>query len=450
MRAFAKNDKLWNLGATSVAVGQSVYPGKDIEHIRNTLRHILVPETTQSVSRVIVLGPKWREDPWLDVDDVDKPSGWDRPVLIVIPDPLEVDGGNRIEGLGEWLAKHVSAKRNTVRFLLSAEGVKGIYIDKELIFCARCSYLTSIAWRDDLKYRALKADFDKPLRDLLKKRYDRFAVLRRWNYRNPEQCIFDVERIGAQGGDILNAVEKKLRSDLFDPEEFQELLIERAKESILVGEFLDELTEPPPPDTRDAIPYLGENAIYEEILKVVAKGKVVINIGGTWIGRLSEHTNDEDALRYVRSKAFRSGQERRQARLGLPEAMGGTTVTATIQKTPVSPPSENTSEGPIPGSGNGGLGGQGVISVQTPTGGDVVTPPVAGPVQIRRTEAPNTGINLSGCFEKWGIPSSQTLKLAKIEFSNLTVQQLKQVLQRLPSSMRASLEITFTEEEDDA
>lgn len=450
VRACAKNDKLWQPGATSATVGQTVYPGKDIEHIRNTLRHILVPETRQPASRVIVLGPNWRDDPWSDVDDVDKPSQWDRPVLIVVPDPLETNGGNRVAGLGEWLAKHVPAKRNTVRFLLPAEGAKGIYVDEELIFYARCSYLTSIAWRDDLKYGALKEDFDKPLRDSLKKRYDRFAVLRRWDYRNPESCTFDVERIGAQGGEIPSAVEEKLLADLFDPAEFQNLVLERAKESCFVGDLLDELSEPPPPNTRDAIPFLGETAIYEEILKVVARGNVVVNVGGTWVGRLPDHTNDEEALRYVRSKAFRSGQEMRQVQLGLPAAVGGTTVTGPGPQPPVSPPPGVTPVGPTPPPGTGGFGGQGGGPVQPPTGGDVVTPPPAGPVQVRRTDAPNTGINLSGYFEKWGVPAGKTLSSAKIEFSNLTVQQLKQVLQRLPSSMRASLEITFTEEEGDA
>jgi len=86
--------------------------------------------------------------------------------------------------------------------------------------------------------------------------------------------------------------------------------------------------------------------------------------------------------------------------------------------------------------------------VQPSTGGDVVT--AAGTVQVRRTDAPNTGINLSGYFEKWGISAGKTLNSAKIEFSNLTVQQLKQVLQRLPVGLRASLEITFTEEESEA
>ena len=39
------------------------------------------------------------------------------------------------------------------------------------------------------------------------------------------------------------------------------------------------------------------------------------------------------------------------------------------------------------------------------------------------------------------------LDTAKIEFNNLTVQQVKQILTRLPSSFKASMEVTFTKEE---
>ncbi len=258
VRASAKNDKLWQPGVSATEIGQTVYPGKDVEHVRNTLRHILVPETRQSSSRVMALGPNWKSDPWADVDDLDKPAKWDRPVLIVIPEPLQISEGKRVDSLGKWLASHVYTKRNTVRFLLPADGEKGIYQDGEILFCSRCSYLTSIAWRGDSKYRGLKEEFDKPLRDALKKRFDKFAVLRRWNYQQPDQCIFDVERVTAQGGEIPTAVEKSLVEDLFDPAEFQSLVLERAKESCLVGDLLDELTEPPPPDTKNAIPFLGE------------------------------------------------------------------------------------------------------------------------------------------------------------------------------------------------
>ncbi|MCU0573909.1 MAG: DUF499 domain-containing protein, partial [Syntrophobacteraceae bacterium] len=49
VRACAKNNKLWQAGADS-AGGQPVYPGKDTGHIRATLRHLFVPETTQPPS----------------------------------------------------------------------------------------------------------------------------------------------------------------------------------------------------------------------------------------------------------------------------------------------------------------------------------------------------------------------------------------------------------------
>jgi len=385
---------------------------------------------------VIALGSNWRSNPWVDVDDLDKPAKWEFPVLIVIPEPLQTVDGKHIDALGTWLASHVPTRRNTVRFLLPAEGEKGIYCDKELIFNSRCSYLTSIAWHDDAKYRGLKEEFDKPLRDALKKRFDKFAVLRQWNYQQPDQCVFDMERVTAQGGDIPTAVEKTLVEALFDPSEFQSLVLERAKESYLIGDLLDELTEPPPPDTKDAIPFLGDTATYEQVLKIVALGKIVVNVDGTWVGRLAEHSNDEEALRFVRSKAFRSGTEMRQIQLGLPAAVGGTTVKGPGPQPPVPSPQHPTGDSQPP-----------VTPPATPPLPPML--PVAGPTEVRRTDEATTGINLSACFEKWGVDPSAPLNIAKIEFENLTVQQLKQILTRLPSSFKASMEVTFTKERDE-
>ena len=84
--------------------------------------------------------------------------------------------------------------------------MKSIYHDAELLFCSRCSYLTSITWHDDPKYRGLKEEFDKPLRDALKKRFDKFAGLRRWNYQQQDRCIFDLERVTAQGGRLRMSI----------------------------------------------------------------------------------------------------------------------------------------------------------------------------------------------------------------------------------------------------
>jgi hypothetical protein len=432
VRSTSKNDKLWDPAATSVEVGQNVYPGKDIEHIRNTLKHILVPETRQPTSRVIILGTNWKSDPWSEVDDLDKPSRWDRPVLVVIPESLGANGGNQLKYLGEWLVQQVQTKRNTLRYLLPASGTQSIYSDPDILYLARCSYLTSIAWKDDPKYRAIKEDFDRPLRDNLRRRFDRFAALRTWDYRNPDQCTFEVERVGVQGGEIPIAVEQKLLTDLFDAAAFERFVVERARESSLVGDLLDELSEPPPPGTGEVIPFLGETVMYEQILKIVAAGNVVVNVNGTWIGRLSEHSSDEEALRYVRSRAFRSGQEMRQIQLGLPGAVGGTTVTAP----PFRPAMQPTGQPSAPPGGQSPVGPGPIITPQG--GGDdsttVVQPPVVGAVRTEKTTEPTTGINLSGYFERWGISSGTVLNTAKVEFEGVNVQQLKQILQRLPST----------------
>ncbi len=85
----------------------------------------------------------------------------------------------------------------------------------------------------------------------------------------------------------------------------------------------------------------------------------------------------------------------------------------------------------------------------------MVTPPGGGatgvitfPSQMKkeRTEAPNTGINLQGCFEKWGISPDTKLAKTCVEFEGLTAQQVKQILQRIPSTFKASLEVEYPEQ----
>lgn len=453
VRACAKNSKLWHVGAVSTA-GQTVYPGKDVQHIRNTLRHIFVPETTSPPSRIIILGPNWKDDPWSDVDEADRPAKWDRPVLLVVPDQIE--GGTTGIGsiLGAWLAKHVQKRRNTIRFLLPAADTLGLFSDDELVFSARCSFLCSReGWGSDTTYRALHQDFDRPLRASLKTRFNRFAVLRKWDFQQPQNCVFEIEKITEQGGDIPTAVEAKILSDLFDRTEFKQFVLKRAKDSDFVGSMMDDLTEPPPPNTGEAIPFLGETKIYEFVLEIAASGDLILNLSGTWIGRRSEDATDEDALRYIKGKAFRTGQEMRQIQLGLPGSVGGGTVTVPIPPTGggtqpgtggVVPPATggNGTTYPTGTGGGGAVGDTGDTGDTTSSGG--VTPPVPTPtIKGNKSEEPATGINLSGCFETWGVATDQTIETARIEFSGLTAQQIKQILQRIPSTFKATLEIAY-------
>ena len=450
MRACAKNGKLWDIGTVPTS-GQTVYPGKDISHICNTLRHIFVPETIQPPSRIVILGPNWENDPWTDVDDADKPAKWDRPVLLVIPDQIEGGQAGLNLTLGAWLAKHVQNRRNTIRFLLLASDVQSLFSDEELIYSTRCSFLCSReGWGTDNTYKALHQDFDRPLRASLKSRFNRFAVLRKWDFQQPKSCVFDVEKLSEQGEDIPAAVESKIVADLFDRTEFKEFVLKRAKDSDFVSSLMDDLTEPPPPGTGEAIPYLGETKVYEFVLEIAAGGGLVLNVSGTWIGRRSEDATDEDALRYIRSKAFRTGQEMRQIQLGLPGAVGGGTVT--VPNDPVggtSQPGGNTetSTGPTAGptivTGGGGVVRDGDEGGGSNGLGGITSPVTIPAVKRKKSDEPATGINLSGCFESWGVSSSQTIETARIEFSGLTAQQIKQILQRIPSAFRATLEVDY-------
>ncbi|MDD4464448.1 MAG: hypothetical protein PHR86_09450, partial [Desulfobacterales bacterium] len=176
---------------------------------------------------------------------------------------------------------------------------------------------------------------------------------------------------------------------------------------------------------------------------------------GTWIGRRSEDATHEDALRYIQGKAFRTGQEMRHIRLGLPGAVGGGTVTVpnppsggfTQSGTGVVVPPEVGGAGTPPNPPTTSGGGGTISETGEPggtTGIGVVIPPLPIPaIKNKRSEEPATGINLSGCFETWDVPTNQAIETAWIEFSGLTVQQIKQILQRIPSTFKATLEIAY-------
>ncbi|MDR1535863.1 MAG: DUF499 domain-containing protein [Planctomycetota bacterium] len=441
VKAYAKNAKLWDASALAAA-GQPVYPGKDVEHIRKTLKAIFVPETQASATRVIVLGPNWRDDPWSETDEADRPGKWDKPVLLVIPEKFGGDRAAINETLGAWLARQVPKRRNTVRFLLSGAEAGNLFQDRELVFQARCSYLCSKnAWgAQDRAYSALFGECDRPLRGALRARFIRFAILRTWDFRQAKNCVFDLETLTAQGGDIPEAVEQKIRADLFDRTDFQNLVLACAKNGDFVGSLFDDLAEAPPPGRKEAIPFLGEIRLYDHLLELAAEGKIALNVGGSWISRRPEDASAEDALRHIKSRAaFRGRQENRQVQLGLPGAVGGGAITA--QPMPAPAPAAGTGISPVPPAGpKAPPFGSGAVN-------EPPDPSAVRQTRTRKTETAAGGLNLSGCFEKWGIAAAQEIKHARLEFSGLTAQQIKQILQHIPSVFMANLEVTYDEGE---
>src|SRR5690606_29043667 len=93
-------------------------------------------------------------------------------------------------------------------------------------------------------YSALHVKYQKELRDQLKVRFDRYAVLDIWNFGNPEQCEFQINSHKAEGDRIIPAIHEKIKTDLFLAEDFQDLVLEAAKRNDSFATVLDQLKEP--------------------------------------------------------------------------------------------------------------------------------------------------------------------------------------------------------------
>ena len=145
-------------------------------------------------------------------------------------------------------------------------------MDRDLLILARAEMKAQEWSGQNPEYKKLHKEFENTLRDNLKKRFDRFAVLQRWNFADPAQCKFSVERLDKQGSQIPEAIEEALTGDLFVPEDFEDLVLEYASNNESVGKLLRELQEPRPAG-QDCIPWLGETAMKERLLRCVPRAR---------------------------------------------------------------------------------------------------------------------------------------------------------------------------------
>ena len=433
VRVAAKNDNLW--AANADPNNRLNHPGKDVEWLIKTLRKCFVSEATQAPSDVIILGPHWRNDPWIDVEEHQQPAKWQKLVSLVVPGAFNGNAQINAE-MGKWLKERVSKRRNSVRFLIQ-DGDKDIFADHEMLFAARCSYLCSNeAWGSSPEYRALRSEFDKPLMETLRSRFNRFAVLRKWDYQNPSQCEFDIEHLEYLGVDAPGNVEDAIEKNVFDLTEFRQRITNAAKEGFKIGEvFEDQLLEP---GLGDVLAFLGEQKTLSHIQEMAAQGMIAMNVDGSWYRKEAGQTT-EVARTYIRSKTSRVGCELARILLGTVDAAGGGGVVTT--PTPVTPvtPTPVTPVTPVTPTGT-----------TTVPGGDTLPPaPPLPPVPTTQTRhaAPTNGVTLTGNFEAWGLKPNQILKSVTLNIDGISVQALKSFLLRLPSANKASLDVTFDPED---
>lgn len=435
VKATAKNDKLFDPEGPSAHGLLPVM--KDQAFIRQVLEHQLRTPDGSSVtpSRVIVLDPNWEAAPWANIPQQDQPEKWDMPVLLVLPAaPADV---NTV--LGPWLAKHVTTRRNMVRFLIPKAATKGIYDDMDLRRIARCAFLAK-DWKDKpdgAVYTDIFRRFDKDLRRELAERFDRFAILHRWNFQKPSTCTFHVEPCSTSPDKVAKAVEDSVRGNFFAPEDFKEFMIEAATRGDTMKTVLVQLKEPPAKPDQDAIPYLGDTLLCEQTIRVAAKDLIALNVNNTWY-RAEPGESEDQAFARLKRTCFKRDRELEEMQLGLPSVVGGGGVAVPPMTPPVvptglfphgSPPATS----PI-ATTTGGI---------TPPAPAVVTPVAAVPAPlIRSSNGAKSGINLLGDIERWGMPDQERVALTTLTLRGMTVKELRELCTKLPPKLLAELHIT--------
>jgi hypothetical protein len=442
LKAWARNDRAFEPQSASAPGLVSVR--RDQEYVKQVLNYVLkTPDgTSEPPSQPIVLDPNWDKAPWANLPSTDQPGGWTergKPVLIVLPVVPKSVG----EILGPWLATHVPQNRNMVRFLLPRSDAQNIYDDRNLLIIARCALLASEWKENEPQYEKLHTKYEGSLKSELKARFDRYAVLATWDFQTPMNCTFHEEQHGVTGGDIPTAVEKHVLNDQFAKEDFEAFIIGAASWNDTMRQVLALLREPPLPGS-EAIPYIGDLPIYEQVLKIVAKDRVALNLSGRWIYREPGESND-DALRRIKQRAWCTGQVMFGVQLGDRSQVGGGGVVA------ISPGSAPTS--PMPA---GPLFTPPAPTTTTTSGATaptaaVIQPPspaataTALPV-IRRSIGAKTGVNLLGEIEKWALPDAQKVTQASLTLTGVSVKELRELCTKLPPRLQAELQLTITPE----
>lgn len=427
--AHAKNDKLFQ-------------NGEDVEHLAKEIRAVIGgSEDVSAKHRIVVLKKKWQEDPWSEFEEKEQPKCWDgRLPLVVVPDYPE-----KIEGiLGKWLRDYMQEGRNTIRFLLPQKGTGNIYYERDLIVLARAVYL-AMQWKvSERVYAELERSFRKDeLVPKLKNRFDRFATLSEWNYAEPTKCRFEEAKHDAQGDKIPDEVDRLIREEVFIPEEFEEYVLKLAENSESVGKLLKDLREPRP-GGKPCIPWLGEIAVKERVIRMCSEGQIAINVRGLDLLQAKPGEDADDAWTRMKGK-LGTGKHLDETIMLLPDA-----VTVSGGKTVVTDPT--TGETTTVGGGSIGGGGT-VVSGVTGTGGTASgnggvpgnlfggTDSVDTVTKRACSAVPTSGLNLLGQVESWGIGPATTVSNVALKVGAMTGAQLQSLIRHLPDGVTYALDL---------
>ena len=412
--ASARNDKLFGDGA-------------DRERLAREVRYVLGgQEGASRTFRVVALPERWRDAPWEELDGREQPPAWDeRLPLLALPAGPDPVGA----ALGPWLRDHLQARRNAVRFLLPRAGSGNLFRDRDLLVLARAVVLAD-RWRtQDSEYRRLLGKYQRELREVLARRFDRFAVLDTWNYREPASCTFHVEAHRAEGAQIPEAVDGHVRANLFVPEEFETLARAAAQRNESVGKLLRELQEPRPAG-EPCIPWLGETEMKERLIRLCARGEIAINLRGM------EH------LQAAAGETEESAWMRLRGKLG-----AGKHLDETYLLPPQPAPHAGGRPHPQPQPGGGATVREDDTPSREPEGGGVTGSDPPGGIFSEDSELvthvadATSALNLLGRIESWGIGAGTQVQDLALKVDRLTGAQLEALLKTLPDGITYELKL---------
>jgi hypothetical protein len=414
--AHARNDKLFEKGGP--------HAGLDVERLASELRYVIGGSEEFSRNfRVVVLRKNWYNDPWSELPENERPDRWDgRLPLIVLPEyPDNVEAV-----LGGWLKQNLPQRRNTLRFLLPKKTAGILYLDRDLTIYARAVHLAEQWKATDNAYAPLFTTYQgSHLRPKLRELFDTFAILDIWSFAQPDQCRFLIEKHGASGDKIPKAIHEKIEKELFISEDFEAAALAHAASSSSLAKFIAELQEPAI-SGKHCIPWLGEVAAKEKVLRLCAAGKIAINVRS--LEMLQAQPGESEDAAWMRMKGkLGSGKELEQTILLTP---GAANQSAGAVPTPVAPGLTTT---PPP---------------FTPPGGSPVNPFVltgqtqpASPTLKPFGTPPKSPVNLLGEVEKWGINPATTVSNVNLNVSQMTGAQLNELLKKLPDGVTYSLNL---------
>ena len=289
----------------------------------------------------------------------------------------------------------------------------------------RAVYLAG-QWKEtDLAFRPLHTTYQNThLRPGLRDMFDVFTILDVWNFAQPEQCKFLVEKHNAIGDKIPQAIDEKITKELFVAEDFESAAVTHATSGSSLAKFIADLQEPSL-DGKHCIPWLGEVTTKENVLRLCAAGKLAINLRGLELLQAQPGETEDPrgcALR-ASSVPVRSSSRLSLSAGCLPAKWGQSSAV------PVSPTGPPPITAVVPGA---------VTQPNIFGGGSL--PPSADRLN-RFGTPPKTPVNLLGEVEKWGIGAGTNVTNVNINIAQMSGAQLTDLLKKLPDGMTFSLNL---------